>query len=147
MGFRRRADQFAVTAGNNALRALIIINGGAAVAMLAFIGHLVSAGNGKLILTLPLLTAPLEWFGWGVALATLGTGFGYLTNFSLGRASGEKKFSYRYPYVAETEKSRKARKFVVGFQWCAMIATGVSLYSFVYGMIEIQAAVGSLTVK
>ena len=67
----------AINAGKDALNALVLINGGAVIALLGFLGAVVSQSFPKelgLGLTLPLL-----YFGSGVLLGALGFGFRYFS--------------------------------------------------------------------
>ena len=77
-----KSNEATVSSGSNAVRAALIINGGAAIALLSFIGGLV--GDGKLTIGSQLLsvTEPLRYFAWGVALSAVSMAFGYLTNYS-----------------------------------------------------------------
>lgn len=67
-----------VTAGQAALKTTILINGGAAVALLAFIGKLYTTQSKELI---PLLAVSLVCYVYGVLCGSLATGFTYLTQF------------------------------------------------------------------
>ncbi|MGA3164120.1 MAG: hypothetical protein ABSD77_08020 [Verrucomicrobiota bacterium] len=64
-----------IDAGRTALKTCILINGGAAIALLAFIGNLYSKGNVSIA---PGLTSALIHFSIGVFLAGLTSGFTYL---------------------------------------------------------------------
>lgn len=66
-------------AGREALKAALIINGGAVIAFLGFLGSMLSKGGAE-ALGLK-LTIPLCSFGFGVLFAALGFGVRYLTQF------------------------------------------------------------------
>lgn len=85
--FGNRMNEFAVTSANHALRALILVNDGAAIAMLALIVQVVSAEKLKIVLKLSEITAPLSLFAWGVAAAVLSIVLSYFTNYSVATAS------------------------------------------------------------
>ena len=73
-------------------KACLLINSGAAVALLAFMGHLVTE---KVSLGLiPGLLPSLNWFVAGIVTATLAHGFAYITNLFFWRGS-EKARNYR----------------------------------------------------
>lgn len=72
-------NQAAIGSANVALRAFLLINGGAAVALLAFLGSLAGQIDGPDIVT---LATPLMDFAIGVAVAALAAGLAYLTNYS-----------------------------------------------------------------
>lgn len=68
-----------IEAGKEALNATLIINGGAVIAFLGFLGSMLSKGGAE---GLGLkLTIPLCLFGFGVLFAALGFGVRYLAQF------------------------------------------------------------------
>lgn len=70
-------------AGQTALRSAIVINGGAAVTVLAFAGNAIT--KGQILPGAPLLTAigtALLWFMLGVGGAGVASGFRYLSQFA-----------------------------------------------------------------
>jgi hypothetical protein len=82
-----RIDEFgkainiaAIENANLALRYVLLINGGAAVAVLGFIGALVGrvALSGVILPKIADAASSLTWFGAGVAAAALAMGFAYL---------------------------------------------------------------------
>jgi len=64
--------------GQSALKSIILINGGAAVSMLAFIGNLASK-QGLSSQAMTLFTQPMLLFAMGVLSGALGTGGTYVT--------------------------------------------------------------------
>lgn len=72
-----------IDAGKEALNATLIINGGAVVAFLGFLGSMLSKGGSEALglkLTIPLLS-----FGFGVLSGALGFGFRYCAQFTYER--------------------------------------------------------------
>lgn len=69
-----------IAAGQNAIRSIILINGGASVAMLAFLGHLVRIGSPQV----PQFAGSLVAFVTGTLLGTLVAGSTYLAQFFFG---------------------------------------------------------------
>jgi uncharacterized protein YdbL (DUF1318 family) len=72
-----------IDAGKEALNATLLINGGAVVAFLGFLGSMLSKGGSEALglkLTIPLLS-----FGFGVLSGALGFGFRYCAQFSYAR--------------------------------------------------------------
>lgn len=138
--FVRGSNEAAINNANYALRTLVLINGGAAVAILAFIGSLVS-GSDTFGSHLTELASPLMWFAWGVALATIGVGLAYVTNYCITGSAAHKTYHNEHPFVRETKASK--RWFWAGtvFQILAMAAAIASLVMFVLGMYEIRAAI------
>jgi len=66
-----------IQAGQSALKSSILINGGAAVAILAIIGSLASSGNTKELI--PILSCSFAYFIFGTLVATIASGGAYLT--------------------------------------------------------------------
>ncbi len=149
--FIKSANEAAVETGNHAVKALILINGGAAIAMLAFIAQVVSAETGVLpdgakVAALINLTAPLGWFAWGVACAAGSVALGYLANFGMGRSSSSTKWDYEHPYIHSTPQSKRWDFWVGLFQAVSVGGAAFSLGFFVYGMLEVEAVISALPV-
>ena len=68
---------------NNAVKALMLINGGAAVAILAFIDNAISKTEGNLSIHGEQLGSSLIWFAWGIAAAILAAIFAYFNTGSV----------------------------------------------------------------
>jgi hypothetical protein len=64
-----------IAVGQAALKSMFLINGGAAVAVLAFAGHLATSTGAKAVQTLAL---PLVCFVFGLILVTIASGLTYL---------------------------------------------------------------------
>lgn len=141
LDFFNRINEATVNAGVHVVRGLIIINGGAAITVLAFIGHLVSADSGNFMPKLSKLTAPLEYFAWGVGLASAATALAYLTNYSIACVSNSKERTFEFPYLAETRDSKRWYNAAVFFQVLAVLSVAVSLGLFIYGMLEIKTVI------
>lgn len=67
----------AITLAGIALKAVITINGAAAIALLAFISYQWAVTGTKSAIILPMVDA-VEYLVWGVFLGALATGLGYL---------------------------------------------------------------------
>lgn len=78
-----------ITAGQSALKSALIINGGAAVAMLAFIGNLATKGT-EFKSTITVFSSPLLYFTLGVLCASIGFGGTYLSQVFFARKKYEK---------------------------------------------------------
>lgn len=103
----------ALEAGQTALRFLVVINGGAAVALLAFLGNVASKDPSK-VLTVSVqdVNQAMAIFVVGVGLAAASAAFRYLTQFA---ASSEWK------------------KSAVTCNWMAIIVGVASLAAFFFG--------------
>jgi hypothetical protein len=76
-----KSEEATLRSAENALRIILLINGGAAVSVLAFVGSLASKDR---VTTTQLyaMAGSLVWFAFGVASSALSAFFSYLTNFS-----------------------------------------------------------------
>jgi len=142
--FGIRANEAAVNSGAIAMRAMLLINGGAAVAMLAFIGSLVTAQKGDYSSTLTDLVSPLIWFAWGVASAAACAGLAYITNYCIASSSVFKSRHNEYLFVRKTKASKRWFIAAVFFQIFAVSAAVGSLFLFVYGMLGISDVITNL---
>lgn len=136
-------NEAAIKASETALRAAILINGGAAVSVLAFIGGLASKDLIQ-IERLSNVANSLLIFGFGVASATAGIGLSYGTHFLSGVVINtfDKGFSHPYVIVGPlTPKWTRLKSFVHG---CAVISGLVSLGFFIHGMLSVRAAITDL---
>ncbi len=135
--FSQSAAQAALSNANFALRTLILINGGAAVAMLAFISSLATRPT----VNLATMTAPLVWFVWGIVSAGFSVCFAYFTNYCIATSSSMKDRIWQHPWVSENSKSERWRKTAVWWQYLAVIAALLSLGLFIKGMLEVREAI------
>lgn len=107
-----------ITAGQGAIKSSFLLNGGAAVAVLAFIGHLAQFNAPKV----PVFAACLLPFAYGVLAIAVTSGFSYLS---------------QWLYASPGEKARKA-----GFVFNMIcIALGIASYAlFTWGLISTYCA-------
>lgn len=139
--FKLRSNDAAINNANFALRTLVVINGGAAIAILAFIGSLASIAADAVSRGLPKLTGPLVFFAWGVALAAFGVMLAYLTNYCIATMSAYRSRHYEHPFLRDTKRSNRWYRAAIFFQVVAMIVALGSLAVFLIGMYEIREAV------
>jgi hypothetical protein len=122
-------DDATVNSGTAAVKTALLINGGAAAAVLAFIGGL--ANDGRVAATdIHIIADGLVWFGIGVLGAAVSMGLAYFAN----RAILETVYN----------NSRLWKITSAGFQVATVLAVVGSLVVFVLGLWEIRAAIGKL---
>ena len=85
-------DEAQVNGANLALRMGMLINGGAAIALLTFVGSL-PADQKRAV------AATLVWFAWGVVAAVGALGLLHFTNYSMVAKERSKQRSYEHPYL------------------------------------------------
>jgi hypothetical protein len=144
VNFATDANKAALDSGHLALRTAVLVNGGAAVAVLAFIGGLVGQGRVALGPQLNALTFALVWFAVGVASATLALGFVYFTSISTVREANTLEKRWEHPYVVATEVSKRWRQAGNASRAAAVILGLASGVLFIVGILAIRSAVTHL---
>ena len=138
-----KSNEAAIKAADAALRAGLLINGGAAVSVLAFIGSLAT----KELIAVPQLSrvaASLENFALGVAVAVVGLWLSYLTHFF------EAGYYASMKWDPDTSSMGPGPK-TSGYLWAricvhvlAVIAFLACIACFVYGMFSVRDAIDHL---
>jgi hypothetical protein len=141
--FEDKTNEATITSGQVALRTSVLINGGAAVAVLAFIGALV--GNDRVGLAqVGKMAGSLMWFAAGVAAAGAALGLSYCTNFCDVKVSESRIRKWEHPYLDDGRSTPKWRRWAIAFH-SAAIAVGVSsLVLFIIGMVAVRNAIKHL---
>jgi len=122
----------------------MIINGGAAISVLAFIGGLASRDKVVSLQAITQTAGTLVWFASGVAAATLSMGLAYFTTLFFAQDATFRQKTFQHPYLQETDKSRAYKLTAEIFRWLAVAVAFVSLVLFICGMFAVKCAVGSL---
>jgi hypothetical protein len=105
---REMGDLFNANADRNsqaAIRILLAINGGAAVALLAFVGGLASRSNFDLQ-KLPQITEQLQWFIWGIITSGIAATAAYIVNYCYAGALLIREEIWEHPFTIESKKSK-----------------------------------------
>jgi hypothetical protein len=121
--------QASVTSGAAAIRTVLLINGGAAGAILAFIGGMASQGRISVV-DINNIANGLTSFGFGVFTAALAMALGYLANRTI------------LATVVCPTKARNLASWVA--QVAAVAAFVFSLALFVIGLCQVRAAIGEM---
>lgn len=95
--FFHNVNKAAIETSYVALRTAVLINGGAAVAVLAFLGSLAS-GNRVQISQLSQMASSLKLFAWGVASAAFAMVTAYLTNYFIASRVVSREPTFSFPY-------------------------------------------------
>jgi hypothetical protein len=141
--FHRYANEAAVRTADLALRMAMLINGGAAIAVLAFIGGLISkdkiaAGQ------LANMATSLAWFACGVVIPVAGMALSYLTNYCMAAVASSQRKNWEHPYVEPGPRTAFWRRFNLVFHVFAFGAGLASLILFVVGMLSVKTAITHL---
>ena len=138
----QNAAQAAYTNATFAFRTLILINGGAAIAILAFVGSLISSDVNPDDLTA--LTAPLMWFVVGIVAVGFSVAGAYFTNYCVSTAIGRDTLTWEHPYIERNENSEAWYWRAQLFQYFAVAAAFASLTCFIFGMMQIRDGLNQL---
>ncbi|MFC6642911.1 MULTISPECIES: hypothetical protein [Sulfitobacter] len=135
--FGKAVNEQVIDNSNIVLRTLLFINGGAAVAMLGFIGSIVGSEGAQQSSDIAGLTLPLIWFGWGIVAVVVAMVFAYFTNYAVvahSFAMSEGKF----------DNATKLGTAKMALHCCAALTTIGSLALFIFGLFEVRASVMTL---
>jgi hypothetical protein len=132
--FFYRVNDATIATGTLAVRMSLLVNGGAAIAILAFIKDL-SAANKAVVAN------GLAWFAWGAATAVAGIGLAYFTNYYTAEFISRKQLSSQAPFVRDTPASEKAARLKTIFHFFALAVSIASLSLFVRGMFAVKTAI------
>ena len=135
--FARQVNEAAINGANLAVRMVLLINGGAAVALLTFVGGIPSEQKRA-------VAATLDWFAWGVAAAVAALACAYFTNHGLAVQERSKTWTDKPPYVIAGPNTKGWSNFVLVFRFLAIVAGIGSLILFVVGMLSVRAALTKL---
>jgi hypothetical protein len=141
--FHRYVNEATIKSGDSALRAALLINGGAAVSVLAFIGGLVAQGKIK-VEQLNDVAGSLTWFAIGTACAVLAMAASYFTNYFMAGMASSKARKWEHPYLEDTPKTKWMQSLNRVFHVLAVIAGIGSLVIFVVGMLDVREAITHL---
>lgn len=138
--FTVKLNEQVIQNANIALRTAVLINGGAAIAMLGFISSIYGKDPDAATRDYGSLTEPLMWFAVGVALGTFAIAMAYFTNYSIVANAVHKLSDYNPPYIHDTPLSKTWLRAGITFQIIAIICGLGSLGTFVCGMFQIKQA-------
>jgi hypothetical protein len=132
-----KANEAATNAANLALRMSLLINGGAAVALLAFIKDLREEQQYAVADT-------LVWFGFGVTAAVIALALAYFTNYSLGQAEISRVSIDQPPYLRDGPATARWKRRYLAFLWASIIVGLISVALFVIGLLLVREALTKL---
>src|SRR5260370_23096780 len=96
--FHTYVNQAAIESSNIALKTLIVINGGAAIAVLTFLGGVASKDKIDFASVAP-VAMTIRYFAIGVALTLAAMAFSYLTNYFMVGIEMSRIKTYTHPYL------------------------------------------------
>ena len=135
--FHTYTNEAAIKSSELALRMALIINGGAAVSLLTFIGSLPKEQK-------RLLADTLVWFASGVALAVAAIGLAYFTHFFMAGIASSRVKTWQHPFIVDGPTTKRNRRINLGFHIAAVVVGLASLVVFVMGMMQVRDALARL---
>src|SRR5260221_6230605 len=91
--------------GNLTLRTSVLINGGATIAVLGFIGAVISRDKFD-VAHINAVAQSMIWFCYGIVSAVVGMAFAYLTNYFMVTISNSKLRTWQHPFIAPGPKTK-----------------------------------------
>lgn len=144
--FHTYVNKAAMDTANLTLRTLIVINGGAAIAVLTFLGGV--AAKERIDFTrVGVVAGTLRWFAFGVAMAVVGLALSYLTQFAMTGVANAMLKTYEHPYVSKGPNYGRWRAWNIFFHIAAVGAALASLLLFLNGMFQASHAITHLLAK
>lgn len=136
------ANQSAIDLTTGATKAFLLINGGAAVAMLGFVATVASKFE-ALSLEITSIVDALMWFGWGVLAAAMCSALAYCVMYFQAVEASHVTFTWEHPYVQENRGSKWIFA-LTSFAHVAAVAAGVaSLVFFGLGVLSVADVIGN----
>ena len=132
-----KANEAATNGASLALRMSLLINGGAAVALLAFIKDLREEQQHAVADT-------LVWFGFGVTAAVIALALAYFTNYSAGQLAISQLPLDQFPYFRDGPTTARWRWRYWAFLGVAIFVGFISVGLFVTGLLFVREALTKL---
>ena len=133
----------ATKAAELTLRVMMLINGGAAIAVLTFIGGLVAQGRIK-VEQLNDMATSLTLIAIGVACAVAGIAFSYFTHYCMAGMERSYTKKWEHPFVEPGPHTTLWWRLNIVFHVCAVVTAIASLVIFVCGMLDVRSAISHL---
>ncbi len=121
--------------GREALKAALLLNGGACIALLGFLASIASreASRTSLLLIAPAKVG-LGWFAAGAFFAALGAGLAYICNSLYAGAAANLDKKFHHPYLFENAKSKRNQRWAFIINWLTLGSVSVSYVCFIVGL-------------
>ncbi len=144
--FWHRVNDAALENANLALRTAVLINGGAAIAILTFVGGM--AAKDKVgVAQVTAMAGSILWFAFGVAFAALAMLFAYFTNYSVVAVENSKIKIWEHPYIQPGPRTKWLFRLSKSIHFLAVLFGFTSLVLFVVGMFAVWNSLVSLALS
>jgi ABC-type Fe3+ transport system permease subunit len=139
--FSDKLNEATFKSSEAALRACLLINGGAAVSVLAFIGGLLSKGLIEDPQQLKPVADSLVPFAYGVVAAVVGMGLSYAVNFLTGLYMNSRTKIWAHPWSEPGKNTKHIGVARNSFHALAALVGVASVVFFVCGIFAVRDAV------
>lgn len=129
LSIAEKKDEATIKSAEGVIRILLLLNGGAAVSLLAFVGNLVSKDR---LTAVQLIAGSLIRFALGVVSVAVCAGFAYATHYAHVETAYTLDRTWEHPYIRESKLSKRWRCIGRLFHIFALLAAIASLILFVY---------------
>ncbi|WP_349366765.1 MAG: hypothetical protein ABL311_04575 [Nitratireductor rhodophyticola] len=123
-----------------AIRAALILNGAACIAILGFVASVIGGDSGNA--SHPMTVAAkigLRWFAVGALFAALTSGLAYLCNSLYAGAAADMSRHFDHPHIRSTPIAEKKQFWAVLINWVAVATITFSYVLFGVGLFKISA--------
>jgi hypothetical protein len=145
--FAGTANKAAIDNVGLVFRSLLLINGGAAVSVLAFVGGLISQGKFSLGAQAAGVAHALLLFAFGALASAAGTGLAYFTHLSVAGHALTVARQWDPPFVVETPTSRRWFRGSIIFLSLAIVSGIAAAALFLCGIVEVSHAITQSAVR
>ena len=138
--FAQRIDDSAIKSADVMLRNCLLINGGAAVAILAFMGTVISkdAGSHKIIGD---VAGGLIYFAGGVITSVVALALSYIVHLATGKTAYSQQKVWEYPYIVPGKQTAWWGRLKNMLHLLAVALAVFSAVLFVIGLFVVKHAV------
>jgi len=137
----RQVNEATIKSGQSSLHMAMLINGGAAVAVLAFLGSLAAKVEMDQVSR---LASTIVWFASGVAAAVIGMAASYFTNYCHVGLSQSRDKIWEAPYFKDTPSTWWWNAISNVFHAAAVVAGVGSIILFIIGMLVVHDGVSQI---
>ena len=137
--FGKENNAAAIKSGETALKTVVFVNGGTAVALLAFLGTL-AAKDKVTIAQLAAVASSLLWFVGGVATGLTGLLLAYFTNLNHANLASSQVRTWQHPYTEPGPATARLACITSVVHLLAILAGIASLTLFVIGMLDVRGS-------
>jgi hypothetical protein len=138
--FFKQVNEAAIKTGESTFRACLLINGGAAVSVLAFIGSLASKDviGGPQIAA---ITDSLISFAAGVVTAVAGMALSYLVNYLTAEQAGSLAHTWEHPWIVAGKHTGSLGWLKAGLHVLTVLVGVASMVFFFCGILAVRNSV------